>query len=180
MREFGLYVVGQCLEHATFAEMGNPYFHAIAAVQAAHGSEIIIKARIAQEHPLLIFSALPKAPADNDKLLNIEDLLSKGRTASYFELPDLLWATTGYRIPEIERYIEFGKLRNMLQHLSRPSNVELGDRTIEYVFKVIEPMVSDFWGETCFDYVGLMGEETEIYLQESLDKLGIPHSYTRS
>ena len=178
MRQFGLYVLGQSLENATFAEMGNPYFHAIATVQAAHAAEIILKARIAEEHPLLIFSALPKAPTDAGKLLDIEDLLSKGKTVTYFELPDLLWAATGYRIPELERYVEFGKLRNMLQHLSRPSNMELGNRTIEYVFTVIEPMISDFWNDTCINYIGLLGEETHIYLKERMDKLGISYKGT--
>jgi len=177
MREFGLYVLGQSLEHATFSEMGNPYFHAIAIVQAAHAAEIIIKARIAQEHPLLIFSSLPKAIPDENKLLDIEDLLARGRTYTYFELPDILWATTGYRISNADIYIEFGKLRNMLQHLLRPSNnVELGDKTIKYVFTVVEPMINIFWNDTCINYIGLLGEETDIYLKQRLDKLEIVYN----
>lgn len=175
MRRFGLHVVGQSLEHATFAAMGNPYLHAIAAVQAAHGSEIIIKARIAQEHPLLIFSSLPKPPPNEVRLMDAGDLLARGKTATYFELPDLLWATTGYRIPELDRYIEFGKSRNMLQHLACPPNQDLSSETLRYAFTVIEPMIADFWGESLFSYVGLLGEETEVYLKEQLDRLGISY-----
>ena len=176
MRTFGLHVLGQALEHATFAAMGNAFLHAIATVQAAHGAEIIIKARIAQEHPLLIFSSLPKPPDDLTALLNIGDLLTKGKTIGYFELPDVLWATTGYRIPELERYKEFGKLRNMIQHFASP-NFNLSSRTIEFAFTVIEPMIFDFWGDTCFNYVGLLGEETDDYLKEQLDRLGIPYNH---
>ena len=179
MGEFGLYVVGQSLQHAIFSEGGNPYIHAIAAVQAAHGAELIIKARIAQEHPLLIFSTLPKPPAgDAERLLDVEELMTKGRTATYFELPDLLWAATGYRVPQLERYVEFGKLRNMLQHLLRPSNAELSDRTLEYVFTVVEPMVQDFWGDSCADsaYLDPYSEDNQLYLKDRLDRLSIANN----
>ena len=173
MREYGLYVLGQSLEHATFVEMGNPYFHAIATVQAAQAAEIIIKARIAQEHPLLIFSSLPKTSPDDNKLLDINELLIKGRTYTYFELPDILWATTGYRIKNADLYLEFGKLRNILQHLLRPPDEELDIKTLMFVFKVLEPMINEFWNDTCINYIGLLGEETHIYLKERLDDLDI-------
>ncbi len=53
-------------------------------VHAAHAAEILLKARIAQEHPLLIFSKLPKSnPSKNN--LTLIDLLEDGRTFSYEE-----------------------------------------------------------------------------------------------
>ncbi len=61
----------------------------LCVVHAAHAAEILLKARIAQEHPLLIFSKLPKSLPTKDALTLI-DLLENGRTLSYDELPDQL------------------------------------------------------------------------------------------
>ena len=59
MREFGLAILGRAAYDLTFSEMMAPYKHAMAIGHAAHGAEIVIKARIAQEHPLLLFTHLP-------------------------------------------------------------------------------------------------------------------------
>ncbi|MEP0873679.1 hypothetical protein NDA01_28500 [Trichocoleus desertorum AS-A10] len=67
-------------------------------VHAAHAAEILLKARIAQEHPLLIFSKLPKPRLKDNSALTLMDLLEDGYTISYGELPDRLWATTGIKM----------------------------------------------------------------------------------
>ena len=66
-------------------------------VHVAHAAEILLKARIAQEHPLLIFSKIPK-PNPEKMNLTFIDLLENGHTLSYEKLPDRLWATTGIKI----------------------------------------------------------------------------------
>ncbi|KPQ32814.1 MAG: hypothetical protein HLUCCA11_20465 [Phormidesmis priestleyi Ana] len=86
-------------------------------VHMAQGAEILLKARIADEHPLLIFSKVPNRKA-NQTQLSLIDLLEKGRTLSYSELPDQLWAVTETPIPNIDAYQEFGKLRNQIIHFS--------------------------------------------------------------
>lgn len=63
-------------------------------VHAAHAAEILLKARIAEEHPLLIFSKLPKIDHKKETP-TFTDLIEKGYTFSYAELPDQLWAATG-------------------------------------------------------------------------------------
>jgi hypothetical protein len=55
MRDFGLHMLAKGIVNANFNEMLSPYNHAMAIVHIGHGAELIIKARIAQEHPLLIF-----------------------------------------------------------------------------------------------------------------------------
>ncbi len=80
MKDFGLHMIGRGLVNATFSEILNPYSHAMSIVHIAHGTEIVIKARIAEEHLLFIFSTLPKSTISDDKELGIIELLEKGRS----------------------------------------------------------------------------------------------------
>jgi hypothetical protein len=111
-----------------------------------------LKARIAQEHPLLIFSKLPKAEP-NKSSLTLIDLLESGRTLSYEELPDQLWATTGIKIERVQQYREFGRLRNQFVHFSM-ANAEALDRvTIRYLLEVLDPLAESFWGSSVIDFI---------------------------
>lgn len=121
-------------------------------VHAAHAAEILLKARIAQEHPLLIFSRLPKADP-NKSTLTLIDLLESGRTLSYEELPDQLWATTGIKIDRVQQYREFGRLRNQIVHLSIANAETLDVLTIRYSLEVLDPLVEGFWGRSVIDFV---------------------------
>ncbi len=121
-------------------------------VHAAHAAEILLKARIAQEHPLLIFSKLPKADPNKDTLTLI-DLLESGRTLSYEELPDQLWATTRIKIERIAQYREFGRLRNQIVHLSIANADTLDVLTLYYSLEVLDPLVESFWGKSVIDFI---------------------------
>ena len=66
--------------------MTRPFAHMLSVVHAAHGAEILIKARIAEEHPLLIFKSYPKSHTTKD-VLSIKELFKYGRTLMYPELP---------------------------------------------------------------------------------------------
>ena len=99
MREFGLAILGRAVYDLTFSEMMAPFKHSMAVGLAAQGAAICIKARIAQEHPLLLFNQLPKSTNAEDQL-TVGELFEYGRTIQYQELPELLWATTGVRIRE--------------------------------------------------------------------------------
>lgn len=121
-------------------------------VHAAHAAEILLKARIAQEHPLLIFSKLPKAEPDKSSLTLI-DLLESGRTLSYEELPDQLWATTGIKIERVQQYREFGRLRNQIVHFSMANVEALDSVTIHYSLEVLDPLVESFWGSSVIDFI---------------------------
>ncbi len=101
MKEFGFHVLGRAIYDATFSEMMRPFAHVLSVVHVAHGAEILIKARIAQEHPLLIFKSYPKSSTTKD-LLSIKELFEYGRTLMYSELPEVLWASTGYRIKQLK------------------------------------------------------------------------------
>jgi len=121
-------------------------------VHTAHAAEILLKARIAQEHPLLIFSKLPKSDPTKNTLTLI-DLLETGRTLSYEELPEQLWATTGIKIEQISRYKEFGRLRNQIVHFSMANAKDLDILALGYSLEVLDPLVESFWGKSVIDFI---------------------------
>lgn len=172
MRDFGLHLMGKAVRDATFIEMGAPYAHAMAVSIAAQAAEIIVKARIAQEHPLLIFSKLPRQSQACGSRLNFEDLFSEGRSLEFSELADVLWAVTGYRIPNSDQFREFGKTRNAIIHFAVP-NVDLDELTLKFAFQVVQPMVTEFWQESLLEYCGAYDDDMEVYLTERLKSLGI-------
>lgn len=152
MREFGLTLLGRAICDATFSEQCRPFAHAMAVVHAAQGIEIILKARIAEEHPLLIFSKLPKPSTTNEKF-SLQYLLddAKAISYSYSELPDRLWAITNYRMKNLEKYHKFGKLRNKIQHFAVPDKPLAGE-TLRFCIEVVEPILNDFWEESAIPY----------------------------
>src|SRR5690242_8785771 len=60
IRDLGLGALAHANRHAAYAAMENPRWPDLSVLQAAHSAELLIKARIAQEHPLLIFEQLPR------------------------------------------------------------------------------------------------------------------------
>jgi len=129
-------------------------------LQASHAAELVIKARIAQEHPLLIFEQLPKLSQVTGAKLDFDDLFQKGRTLQWSDLPDRLWATTGVTLPNRTAYDAFGKLRNGIQHFGPPAGVEPSTETLRFVFEVIDPFINEMWDLYAVDY----DEDDERYL----------------
>ncbi len=174
MKEFGLHILGRAIYDATFSEMTRPFAHMLSVVHAAHGAEILIKARIAEEHPLLIFKSYPKSNTTKD-VLSIKELFKYGRTLMYPELPEVLWATTGYRIKELDRYQKFGDLRNIIVHISAVPDCEASTETLKFALEVLDYIVQDFWGESLIYYSQEWDDAiiSDGYLQEQIDRLNI-------
>jgi hypothetical protein len=173
MREFGLTVLGRAGYQCTFSEMGTPYAHAMAVGFAGHGAELVIKARIADEHPLLIFDTVPKSGSTKD-LLSFKELFENGRTIQYNELPEALWAATGIRMEHIEQFQQFGKYRNAIMHFAVAAGDWSSD-TLEFLMEVMEPLVQQFWGESLISYIDIWDEVTvsEGYFEAALNSRGI-------
>lgn len=173
MREFGLSVLGRAVADATFAEMLKPYAHPLAVIHAAHGAEILLKARIAEEHPLLIFRKLPTQRTTAAEL-TIAELFEHGRTLEYDELPEALWAATGYRLRQREQYLEFGRLRNKIVHFGVPE-LDHSGAVLKFCAEIVEPTVFDFWQCSAMEQASLWDPEivTEGYLHEQLTERGI-------
>lgn len=174
MREFGLTVLGRAAYQCTFSEMGAPYAHAMAVVFAAQGTELVVKARIADEHPLLIFDTLPKSGSTTDQL-TIKELFENGRTIQYSDLPEALWATTGIRIDKLKEFQQFGKYRNTIMHFAVPEE-DWSGVTRRFLMEVVEPLVQKCWpDESMINYIDIWDEVTvsEGYFEGALERSGI-------
>lgn len=140
---------------AHFYDWTNQMWSQLGVLQAAHACEIFLKARLAQEHPLLIFDSLPKSTADcvnkTTGLLDFESLLEKGQTITYSELPEKVWAATGVKINNLKLYNDFGKLRNSIQHFAAP-NRDVSLQTSQFIYDVIDPFINSEWGMCAMDY----------------------------
>jgi hypothetical protein len=85
--------------------------------------------------------------------LTLIDLLEKGRTFSYEELPDQLWATTGIKIDNITQYRLFGRLRNQIVHFSIANSKGLNKITVLFSLELLDPLVEIFWGKSVIDFI---------------------------
>jgi hypothetical protein len=146
-------------------------------IQAAHAAELIIKAAIAEQHPLLIFSTLPKSTKVDGSFLSLSDLFENGKTIQYFDLPEKLWASTGYKIEQLDVFHSFGKLRNCIQHFATPDK-DIRTQTSQFIYQVIDPILAHFWEGYAIEYVDLDGYEDDAF--ELLKARGVSVRYPES
>ncbi len=176
MQHYALHSIAKGLINCTINEKGKPYSHAMGLVQVANGFEVLIKSRIVEEHPLLIFNKIPKDSHVKDNNIEFENLLENGQTIMYSELPDRLWATTGYKISNMELYKKFGSIRNQIIHFSIPEE-ELSDITLKYTFEIIEIFINDTWNTSILEYALEYNKDLQ-YIINKLKKLNIKINYT--
>jgi hypothetical protein len=111
----------------------------------------------------LIKNALRKCP-DQRPALGTTELAFQ-----YADLPGRLWATTGIRIPNLQKFQSFGRLRNTIQHFASPNN-DCSFEAINFIFEVIDPLINQCWGLFAADY----NEDYEYrYLIEHLISRGV-------
>lgn len=166
MRGLGLGALQHALRLSLYGSMENPWWSDLSVLHAAHAAEILLKARIAEEHPLLIFENLPRSTQAAGTHLDFEDLFENGRTVDFQQLPERLWAATGHRLQNVEKYTKFGKVRNAIQHFA-PSQADPAQETLEFVFGVIDPFINETWGVYAIDYNEEFGDHYE-HIFESL------------
>lgn len=152
MLHLGLGALTHANWHSNYMPYMNDSMHELSVLQAAHAAEILIKAKIAEEHPLLIFEQLPRLTKADRSEMELRHLFEKGRTVQYSDLPDRLWATTGMRLTNIEIFNEFGKLRNTIQHFAPPRDISCSQKTVEFIYSVIDPFINECWGLCAIDY----------------------------
>lgn len=145
MCDLGLAALAHATHHAMYYSMDNDKWSELSVLQAAHAAEILLKARIAKEHPLLIFEKLPKN-LNNTAYLEVEQLYEHGRTIQYSALPDQLWATTGMNVPNRKAFDDFGKIRNSIQHFLPKQGLDYGAISLRFIYEVIDPFIDECWG----------------------------------
>ena len=160
MRRLGLGALSHANRHAAYAGMENSLWPELSVLQAAHAAELLIKARIAQEHPLLIFEHLPRSAKSTRPHLGLEDLFTQGRTFQWADLPERLWAATGISLPNRKRFEAFGRLRNGIQHFAPNPNADASTETLKFIFEVIDPFINNCWNLFAVDY----DEDDEAYV----------------
>lgn len=180
MYEFAMALLGHSLWHAIMSGPGNSGVFSL--MHAAHGGELIVKAAIAKQHPLLILSKLPGIAQQEGKILEFEDIVKAGKTLNYSELPNVLWAATGYKIKSIDIYREVGEIRNSAQHFSAPV-IDYQKLVLSYLCLVVDPILIEFWGTEVFkEIVKYWDEEESVLFQEeawvknAIDECGIKYS----
>ncbi len=172
MKALGLGALTHALRLSLYSAQENPSWGDLSVLNAAHAAEILIKARLAAEHPLLIFTQIPKSTQVDGTMLDFEDLFARGQTIDFQDLPERLWAATGLRLPNVDIYAGFGKLRNAIQHFAPPTE-DSGTRTLEFVFRVLDPFIFQAWGLYAIDFNEEFGDHYEHIFE------GLVHSNIR-
>lgn len=132
--------------HAAFMDPGNEHWPLMAVLNAAHAGELFIKAIIAKEHPLLIFKDIPSLDSSNAVDLDFATLIKRGKTHDFEKLPQVLWATTGTRIPDLSCYERLRQTRNAIQHFCAPDDPQISEVSLEFIYKVIDPLIHEKFG----------------------------------
>ena len=161
MKMLGLSALKHANYHSAFYSFENNMWSELSVLQAAHAAEILIKARISQEHPLLIFDQLPTSKkieqSKND--YDFDNFIKYAKSITYSELPERLWITTGIKIENEKMYKEFGELRNIIQHSCPPNSTDFSLKTLNFIYNVIDPFIHKCWGLYAIEY----HEDTEEY-----------------
>lgn len=133
----------QANTHSVYIDLGNEQWQHICVLNAAHAGELFLKAIIAREHPLLIFKDIFRLDDNEEASLDIETLIKRGRTHDFENLPQILWATTGKRIPNPECFKKVRQVRNSIQHFCVPDQVDIQELSLKFIYTIIDPLVFD-------------------------------------
>lgn len=165
-QELGLAVLENTLWLTSFYAKNVDYFHYISVLQAAQAAELLIKAKIAEIDSDAIYETNKKTKLPcKDKTIKYSSLCSK--IVELFYLDE-------HKFPNKTLFDEFGKLRNEIQHLKIPDGVDLKLETMKFIFQVIDPLISDFWGFNVLDYISDIVDEQDEFIFEDLIKMNIP------
>lgn len=136
----------QANHHAVFMDPGSEHWPLMSVLNTAHAGELFLKAIIATEHPLLIFTDLVTLDDKNADELDLQRLLTRGRTHDFEKLPQVLWATTGLRIPNPECYERLRQARNAIQHFCPPDVRDLSALSLEFIYTILDPLIAGRFG----------------------------------
>jgi hypothetical protein len=135
----------QANQHAVYFDPGNEHWDFISVTNAAHAGELFLKAIIAKEHPLLIFRDLFALDSGSDEM-DLEELITRGKTHDFDKLPKVLWAVTGERIPNAKSYSQIRVLRNAIQHFCPAETEDFTGASLEFIYSNIDPLIFKHFG----------------------------------
>jgi hypothetical protein len=129
---------------AVYFDPGMEHRQSLAPLAAAHAGELVLKALIAKEHPLLLFSNIGEKTTDNE--IDLDWLLKNGRTHDFSKLPSVLWATSGIRVPNIDSYRRIAAIRNQIQHFVDDRDVDVQYDCLQFIYSIIDPLLHEHFG----------------------------------
>jgi hypothetical protein len=138
--------LAQANTHATFHDPGNEHWEAMGVLNAAHAGELVLKAAIAKEHPLLIFRDIFAFDDGRLDQIEYETLIQRGKTHDFDKLPQIYWAVTGNRIQNPACYEKIRRARNAIQHFCMPGVSDLRHLSSEFIYTVVDPILYSCFG----------------------------------
>lgn len=153
MLEIGLGALSHANYHAAYYNEKNDKWGELSVLQAAHAAEILVKARIAQVHPLLIFNDLPSI--SNQQSLTIEKLSKEGKTIDWSDLPKIFKTITQCNFIKPDLFRDFGYTRNSLQHFGyflNSDKISPSLKTLKFIYSFIDPFINEHWGLFAIDF----------------------------
>lgn len=129
---------------AVFFDWGMEHRRSFAPLAAAHAGELVVKALIAREHPLLLFKNIGEKATEDE--IDLAWLLKNGRTHDFSRLPSVLWATSGTEIPDIESYRRIAELRNQIQHFVADRDSDVQYDCLNFIYSNIDPLLQEHFG----------------------------------
>ena len=144
--------LAQANTHAVYFDPGNEHWEHICVLNTAHAGELFLKAIIAREHPLLIFKDVFGLDDNSGSLLEIETLVRRGRTHDFERLPQILWATTGTRLPNPKCFEQLRQARNSIQHFCAPEQRDFRRLSLEFIYTIIDPLIADAFDLCAIEY----------------------------
>ena len=156
--EVAIGALTQANTHSVFYDPGMEHRDHMCIINAALAGELFLKAIIAKEHPLLIFRDLFQLDDPSNKDLKIAHIIEKGRTYNFEHLPQLLWVSTGERLPDVQSFEKLRKARNAIQHFCSPPRGGLRRIALEFLYKNIDPLIKKH-----FDLFAIEHHEDEFY-----------------
>lgn len=144
--------LAQANMHAVFADPGNEHWDFISVTNTAHAGELFLKAIIAKEHPLLIFKDLFSLDDNRADALDLVGLIKRGKTHDFEKLPQVLWVTTGQRLPNPECFDRLRRVRNSIQHFCAPEDEDFRALSLEFIYTIIDPLIRENFGLFAIEY----------------------------
>lgn len=154
MRELGL----AALAHVNNARLTEDRWSGVLSVlQTAHAMEILAKARIAEEHPLLLFDSYPRPQKDKENKIigeiTVDQLSTKGRTIEWSDIVETLWLVAGIKSVDIQTFEKFGKIRNAIQHFGiAPGEQITYLMSLNFIYEMIDPFINECWDLYAVDF----------------------------
>lgn len=177
VKEFSIHVLSKAIRGLTFSEYGDPFAHAFAVIQAAHAAELVLKAKLLELDPTSIFNFKRDDSSRYEKDFFL--LLQKNeKSLNYSVLPRKL-ESLGLKLDNVDKYYEFGILRNKVAHLYVP-NVAIDKLTLEFALHT-DAWAYSFWNMSALETDTMNFEEviTAGYLTEVVRDHGLalpPHA----